>query len=78
MPRLYDLVKVREEKVRMAFYYGLGNTLVAKDLDQATRIALQGNVRHRVVTLQGQLIEQSGGYLCEVWCLSRLILGQAF
>ncbi|KAJ8030527.1 Structural maintenance of chromosomes protein 4 [Holothuria leucospilota] len=60
VPRLYDLVQVREEKVRMAFYYGLGNTLVAKDLDQATRIALQGNVRHRVVTLQGQLIEQSG------------------
>ncbi|XP_071838574.1 structural maintenance of chromosomes protein 4-like isoform X2 [Apostichopus japonicus] len=60
VPRLYDLVRVQDEKIRIAFYYGLGNTLVAKDLDQATRIALQGNIRRRVVTLQGQLIEQSG------------------
>ncbi|XP_071494646.1 structural maintenance of chromosomes protein 4-like [Diadema antillarum] len=58
--RLYDLVRVKEEKFRIAFYYGLGNTLVAKDLEQATKIALQGQKRHRVVTLRGELIESSG------------------
>ncbi len=60
MPRLFDLVRVKENKFKSAFYYALGNTLVAKDLDQATRIALQGKTRHRVVSLQGQLIESSG------------------
>ncbi|XP_041483020.1 structural maintenance of chromosomes protein 4-like [Lytechinus variegatus] len=60
VPRLYDLVRVKEEKFRIAFYYGLGNTLVGKDLEQATKIALQGTKRHRVVTLKGELIESSG------------------
>ncbi|XP_030837819.1 structural maintenance of chromosomes protein 4 isoform X1 [Strongylocentrotus purpuratus] len=60
VPRLYDLVRVKEEKFRIAFYYGLGNTLVSKDLEQATKIALQGTKRHRVVTLKGELIESSG------------------
>ena len=60
VPRLYDLVRVKEEKFRIAFYYGLGNTMVSKDLEQATKIALQGTKRHRVVTLKGELIESSG------------------
>ncbi|XP_072035252.1 LOW QUALITY PROTEIN: structural maintenance of chromosomes protein 4-like [Amphiura filiformis] len=60
VPRLFDLVRVKEDKFKAAFYYALGNTLVAKDLDQATRIALQGKTRHRVVSLLGQLIESSG------------------
>ena len=33
-PRLYDLVKVRDESLRPAFYFAMGNTLVAQDLDQ--------------------------------------------
>ena len=33
---------------------------MAKDLEQATRIGLQGKVRHRVVTLGGQLIDKAG------------------
>ncbi|NXT50806.1 SMC4 protein, partial [Pluvianellus socialis] len=59
-PRLFDLVKVDDEKVRLAFYFALRDTLVAKNLDEATRVAFQKDKRWRVVTLQGQIIEQSG------------------
>ncbi|KAL0113308.1 hypothetical protein PUN28_012455 [Cardiocondyla obscurior] len=59
VPRLFDLIKVEDERVLLAFYYGLHDTLVAKDLDQATRIAY-GKTRYRVVTLKGELIELSG------------------
>ena len=59
MPRLFDLIKVQNDDVMPAFYFALRDTLVAKDLEQATRIAY-GRQRHRVVTLNGQLIETSG------------------
>jgi chromosome segregation ATPase len=39
VPRLYDLVKVKDEKVKTAFYFALRDTLVGKDLEQATRIS---------------------------------------
>uniref|UniRef100_UPI00358E3385 structural maintenance of chromosomes protein 4 isoform X2 n=1 Tax=Myxine glutinosa TaxID=7769 RepID=UPI00358E3385 len=58
--RLYDLVKVREPAVKPAFYFALRNTLVADELTQATRVAFGGDIRWRVVTLQGQLIETYG------------------
>ncbi|KAI9691322.1 MAG: hypothetical protein M1820_009743 [Bogoriella megaspora] len=58
-PRLFDLVKSKEERFRPAFYSVLQNTLVAKDLEQANRIAY-GAQRWRVVTLDGQLIDKSG------------------
>ncbi|KAL4220505.1 Structural maintenance of chromosomes protein 4 [Mactra antiquata] len=57
--RLFDLVDVKDAKIKPAFYFALRDTLVANDLDQATRIAY-GAQRFRVVTLQGQLIDQSG------------------
>lgn len=57
--RLFDLIKVEDERVLPAFYYALQNTLVANDLEQATRIAY-GAQRNRVVTLKGELIEMSG------------------
>ncbi|XP_011503398.1 PREDICTED: structural maintenance of chromosomes protein 4 [Ceratosolen solmsi marchali] len=57
--RLFDLIKVEDKRVLPAFYYAIQNTLVANDLDQATRIAY-GARRHRVVTLKGELIELSG------------------
>ena len=61
VPRLFDLVKFNDESLRPAFYYALRNTLVANDLEQAIRIAYQGNkCAWRVVTLNGELIEQSG------------------
>lgn len=59
VPRLFDLIRVEDEKVLPAFYYGLQDTLVADNLDQATRIAY-GHKRFRVVTLKGELIELSG------------------
>ncbi|XP_011385536.1 structural maintenance of chromosomes protein 4-like [Pteropus vampyrus] len=58
-PRLFDLVKVKDEEIRQAFYFAYG-ILVADNLDQATRVAYQKDRRWRVVTLQGQIIEQSG------------------
>lgn len=85
VPRLFDLIKVKDEKVKTAFYFALKDTLVGKDLEQATRISdkviliviffqnkitffnklvlhltNQDGKRWRVVTLQGQLVEQSG------------------
>ncbi|NXG73254.1 SMC4 protein, partial [Baryphthengus martii] len=59
-PRLFDLVEVEDKQVRLAFYFALRDTLVAKNLEEATKVAFQKDKRWRVVTLQGQIIEQSG------------------
>jgi len=59
VPRLFDLVQSKDDIVRPAFFSVLQNTLVAKDLEQANRIAY-GARRWRVVTLDGQLIDVSG------------------
>ena len=59
VPRLFDLVKTKNEIFRPAFFNVLQNTLVAEDLEQANRIAF-GVRRWRVVTLDGQLIDVSG------------------
>ncbi|CAG2117822.1 unnamed protein product, partial [Medioppia subpectinata] len=60
--RLFDLIRVNDERVKVAFYYGLRDTLVAKDIDQAHRISAPkgGGRRYRVVTLKGELYETSG------------------
>uniref|UniRef100_A0A0K8WDU8 Structural maintenance of chromosomes protein n=1 Tax=Bactrocera latifrons TaxID=174628 RepID=A0A0K8WDU8_BACLA len=58
-PRLYDLVRVEDERVLPAFYFALRNTLVANELEQGSRIAY-GVRRYRVVTLNGDVIETSG------------------
>ncbi|XP_010528339.1 PREDICTED: structural maintenance of chromosomes protein 4 [Tarenaya hassleriana] len=61
VPRLFDLVRVKDERMKLAFFAALGNTVVSKDLDQATRIAYGGNKEfRRVVTLDGSLFEKSG------------------
>ncbi|PWZ00072.1 hypothetical protein BCV70DRAFT_200239 [Testicularia cyperi] len=59
VPRLFDLVQPREPRFAAAFYHQLRDTLVAKDLAHANRIAY-GAKRWRVVTLDGQLIDKSG------------------
>lgn len=59
VPRLFDLVKFKHEKFAPAFYSVLADTLVAKDAEQARRIAYGGK-RWRVVSLQGMLIDKSG------------------
>jgi len=58
--RLLDLIKPAKADYKVAFYFALGNTLVAKDLEQATRIGLNGKTRFRVVTLDGKLVDPSG------------------
>lgn len=58
-PRLFDLIRAKEDRFRPAFYHALQDTLVAKDLAQANRIAY-GARRWRVVTLAGELIDKSG------------------
>lgn len=61
VPRLFDVIKVQDERMKLAFFATMGNTVVAKDLDQATRIAYNGNKEfRRVVTLDGALFEKSG------------------
>ncbi|KAJ8567068.1 hypothetical protein K7X08_019276 [Anisodus acutangulus] len=52
VPRLFDLVKVRDERMKLAFFAALGNTVVAEDIDQTEFC--------RVVTLEGALFEKSG------------------
>ncbi|XP_061072830.1 structural maintenance of chromosomes protein 4 [Conger conger] len=59
-PRLFDMLQVKDEAFRPAFYFALRDTLVAQSLEQATRLAFQRDKRWRVVTLQGQIIEQAG------------------
>lgn len=34
VPRLFDLIRVKDERMKLAFYAALGNTVVAKDLEQ--------------------------------------------
>lgn len=58
-PRLFDLVKPRDPRFAAAFYSVLHDTIVAKDLTQANRIAY-GARRWRVVTLEGGIIDKSG------------------
>lgn len=61
VPRLFDLIKVKDERLKLGFYELLKNTVVAKDLEQATRIAYgQDKDFGRVVTLEGALFEKSG------------------
>jgi structural maintenance of chromosome 4 len=57
--RLFDLVKNKNQRLAIAFYFALKNTLVAPDLKTATSVAY-GTVRNRVVTLSGEMIEISG------------------
>ncbi|CAI5720070.1 unnamed protein product [Peronospora effusa] len=60
-PRLFKLVKVNDDKYLPAFYYALRDTLVTKDLDEASAIPYQGRrYKYRVVTLDGQLVKMSG------------------
>lgn len=54
IPRLIDLVRPASDRLRVAFYYALRNTTVAKDIEQASRIAYGADKRfRRVVTLDG-------------------------
>jgi len=59
--RLFDLIKCDSAEIKLAFYFALRDTLVADDLDQASRIAYSGSKRfRRVVTLKGEMINENG------------------
>ena len=58
--RLFDLVEVREERVRAAFWFALKNTLVCSGMDEAMKVGYEKGKRRRVVTLDGKLIEATG------------------
>jgi len=58
-PRLYDLIKLSDNEHRYAFYHYLRDTLVANNIDEASKIAY-GATRYRVVDLIGNVIETSG------------------
>ena len=60
VPRLYDLVSMKDAKYAPAFYQVLKDTLVADNLATANQIAFGGKKRWRVVTLDGKLIDVSG------------------
>lgn len=59
-PRLFDLISPLNHDILPALYLAVGNTLVASDLETATRLAYEYNKRWRVVTIDGKLIETSG------------------
>jgi len=59
--RLFDLVQPQKDIFKAAFYFALKDTLVVKDLDIANVVAFPKNgPKRRVVTLDGNVIDQSG------------------
>ena len=58
--RLFDLLDIPKDEHRAAFYYAFRDTLVCDNKDKASKIALGGKVRHRVVTTDGIVINTSG------------------
>lgn len=59
-PRLFEMISPSNFQVTPAVFLGVGNTLVAPDLETATRWAYDYDKRWRVVTLDGKLIESAG------------------
>jgi SMC proteins Flexible Hinge Domain len=60
-PRLFDLIRPVKANLAPAFFLAVGNTLVADDLDTASRWCYDfGGKRWRVVTKDGKLLETSG------------------
>ncbi|GMH75726.1 hypothetical protein TrRE_jg1036, partial [Triparma retinervis] len=59
-PRLFDLISPKDSSITPALFLGVGQTIVAPDLETATRWAYDFGKRWRVVTVGGQLIETSG------------------
>jgi structural maintenance of chromosome 4 len=59
-PRLFELIVPCNFAITPALYLAVGNTLVAPDLETASRWAYDFSKRWRVVTLDGKLIETAG------------------
>eukprot|EP01113_Clastostelium_recurvatum_P033704 TRINITY_DN4486_c0_g1_i1.p1 TRINITY_DN4486_c0_g1~~TRINITY_DN4486_c0_g1_i1.p1 ORF type:complete len:1283 (-),score=481.18 TRINITY_DN4486_c0_g1_i1:40-3828(-) len=54
-----DVIKY-DAALQQAILFAVGNTLVCENLADARRIAFESGDRHKVVTLQGVLIQKSG------------------
>ncbi|ELA47023.1 hypothetical protein VCUG_01468 [Vavraia culicis subsp. floridensis] len=54
-----DLIDCKD-KYRKAFSFVLKDTILCNNLDEATNVAFNRKVRHRTVSLQGDLVEKSG------------------
>ena len=59
-PRLFELITPVNFAITPAIFLAVADTLVAPDLETATRWAYDFNKRWRVVTVDGKLIETSG------------------
>ena len=57
--RLFDLVRFQDKRLQNAFYFALRDTLVTSNLETATKVGY-GQNRHRVVTLDGVIVEITG------------------
>ena len=57
--RLFDLIRYTNPELKNAFYFAMRDTLVTDNIKNAMKIAY-GTTRHRVVTLNGELIEIVG------------------
>ncbi|KAL1450099.1 hypothetical protein WDU94_002552 [Cyamophila willieti] len=58
LPRMFDLVRVEDERIRPAMFCAMQNLLVAPSLQVAMKVGYEHRVR--VVSLQGDVIEPSG------------------
>lgn len=59
-PRLFDLINPARAELAPALFLTIGNTLVAPDLETASRWCYDFGKRWRVVTTDGKLFETSG------------------
>jgi hypothetical protein len=59
---VYPIIDVLNYDVQLqrAFEYVCGSTLVADTLEQARKLAFDGETRRRVVTVDGSMISKSG------------------
>lgn len=60
--RLFDLIKVKDNKFLNVFYFATKDTLVCEGMNVGTKVAYESvpGKTFRVVTLEGQMIETSG------------------
>lgn len=55
VPRLYDLIKVRDERMKLAFFAALGNTVVAQDIDQVHLSYIRAQNSHGLYFHEGKM-----------------------
>ena len=53
------MVRFEDKRLQNAFYFALRDTLVTNNLETATKVGY-GQNRHRVVTLDGVIVEITG------------------